>query len=824
MANRINNKRYNKLLSYRNNYFLNGSQIQRDPYNLYGRYSTPAFIEGMGGAENPNQGYEAAIETQPIDNNKSWLGNLGKSLKEGFQSGAFNGVAGALGTMTGSAISGGLSSTAGNTLSSLSGLASAIPGPWGAVASAGLGVVGGLTNRAFGTKFNKENIANVEGNINRLNNFQSNANSFDTLADTWGSTALGTDFSNSYIGKDGWFSTKAKRKANNLRKQLNEANLFALDTLQNNANNITETTMNNLEANYAALGGFLNQYSDGGSIYIKPENRGKFNATKKRTGKTTEELTHSKNPLTRKRAIFAQNAAKWKHAFGGDLNTNGADFSTGLTFIGNGGTHEENPYEGVPMGVAPDGKPNLVEEGEAIYNDYVFSNRLTVPKAVRNKYKLRGTKDLTFADAVKQLTKSATERPNDPISRETLHEIMSDLAQSQEGVREAKESKVQYANGGKLEHSHAYGDWLINDDFFKNRDFTASNLDVNIPYSRNWNKNLGEGVSQKDFDDFTNYALTLKDDNPYWTGLSAATGKDVNYLKTNYRALRSDGKYGYVSLTPKRDLQQPNTTSTSPINNSPTQPVDNIVPNIDLGRSNESLRYIPAIGLGLASLTDALGATNRPDYTEAAQIDAATRGGSYMPVSWSPVGNKLTYTPFDRDYYTNKLNAEAGATRRALANQSGGNSGRAIAGILAADYNTQDKLGDLFRKSEEYNLEQRQKVEDFNRATNQINSQGMLQADMANQQAAANARNYNLRGVLASAEMRNKARLASEAARSANLSGFLQSLGDIGYENKAMNMIRRLAEAGIVPLSEPMQNIYATPSARRKLTSNKKKK
>lgn len=41
--------------------------------------------------------------------------------------------------------------------------------------------------------------------------------------------------------------------------------------------------------------------------------RGKFNALKKRTGKSTEELTHSKNPLTRKRAIFAQNAKKWKH-------------------------------------------------------------------------------------------------------------------------------------------------------------------------------------------------------------------------------------------------------------------------------------------------------------------------------------------------------------------------------------------------------------------------------------------------------------------------------------------------------------------------------
>lgn len=58
---------------------------------------------------------------------------------------------------------------------------------------------------------------------------------------------------------------------------------------------------------------FTNTMKTGGAIYIKPENRGKFNATKERTGKTTEELAHSKNPLTRKRAIFAQNTAKWKH-------------------------------------------------------------------------------------------------------------------------------------------------------------------------------------------------------------------------------------------------------------------------------------------------------------------------------------------------------------------------------------------------------------------------------------------------------------------------------------------------------------------------------
>ena len=48
----------------------------------------------------------------------------------------------------------------------------------------------------------------------------------------------------------------------------------------------------------------FNKGKDSG-IHIKPENRGKFTALKKRTGKTTEQLTHSKNPLTRKRAIFA---------------------------------------------------------------------------------------------------------------------------------------------------------------------------------------------------------------------------------------------------------------------------------------------------------------------------------------------------------------------------------------------------------------------------------------------------------------------------------------------------------------------------------------
>lgn len=66
---------------------------------------------------------------------------------------------------------------------------------------------------------------------------------------------------------------------------------------------------------YNSLGQPAGTYKHGkdSGIHINPKNRGKFNALKKRTGKTTEQLTHSKNPLTRKRAIFAQNAKKFKH-------------------------------------------------------------------------------------------------------------------------------------------------------------------------------------------------------------------------------------------------------------------------------------------------------------------------------------------------------------------------------------------------------------------------------------------------------------------------------------------------------------------------------
>lgn len=129
------------------------------------------------------------------------------------------------------------------------------------------------------------------------------------------------------------------------------------------------------------------------------------------------------------------------YAYGGEMRTHGADFNNGLTFINEGGTHEENPYEGVPSGVDEEGVPNLVEEGEVIWNnEYVFSNRIKVPKHLAKKYKLGG--DFTFADAIKKVTKESLTRPNDPISNETNKAIVNEFMDEQEALREKEQQNA----------------------------------------------------------------------------------------------------------------------------------------------------------------------------------------------------------------------------------------------------------------------------------------------------------------------------------------------------------------------------------------------
>lgn len=65
---------------------------------------------------------------------------------------------------------------------------------------------------------------------------------------------------------------------------------------------------------YFKQGGILKRVESGKSgIHIKPENRGKFTALKKRTGKSSTWYKEHGTPAQKKMAVFALNAKKWKH-------------------------------------------------------------------------------------------------------------------------------------------------------------------------------------------------------------------------------------------------------------------------------------------------------------------------------------------------------------------------------------------------------------------------------------------------------------------------------------------------------------------------------
>jgi hypothetical protein len=195
------------------------------------------------------------------------------------------------------------------------------------------------------------------------------------------------------------------------------------------------------------------------------------------------------------------------------------------------------------------------------------------------------------------------------------------------------------------------------------------------------------------------------------------------------------------------------------------------------------MRYMPIAG----SLTGlGLSVFSKPDESAAnAVLEAAKGAGQYQPVKFKPVGNYLTYNPFDVEYAANQANATAGATRRNIMNTAGGNRGTAMAGILAADNNALNQLGILRRGAAEDNLKQRQLVEDFNRSTNEFNSEGFFKADAANQSARANAASAYLNGTIQAEDLRQRAKLARDNSIATNMSNLFTSLGNIGSENVA---------------------------------------
>lgn len=540
--------------------------------------------------------------------------------------------------------------------------------------------------------YSMKDIRGVSGGemaMNTLSAIGSGASAGASVGGPWGAVAgaavgLGGALAGIFTG-----NSKARKKAKMLNLAAKDANNRAIDAFDYQADSVMKDNARNaMMAAYA---------KDGGAIHIKKSNRGKFTALAKRAGMGVQEFARhvlaNKDDYSStlvKRANFARNASKWKHSLGGYMfedggnlysdipayQTHGGDFLNGVTTVGAGGTHEDNPHEGVPMGIAPDGQPNLVEEGEVIFNDYVFSNRLhpsdkqLKESRLPNKYK-----GYTFALIAEDMSKESSERPNDPISQRGLQDSLGKLALLQEQQRMKKGKK---------------------------------------------------GTQQ----------------------MMAFGGR----------------KYA--------------------------------------GTKNTYSRYAPAVGSAIGAVQSVF---QKPDYTNSDLILNVVNNLSRDRVSNRPINNYLTYKPLDRNYYLSKLQGQAGATRAALRN-SGNNPGQVMAGLLAADYNAQNAVGDTLMKMDMYNEQQRQAVEQFNRGTNQYNSQAAMKAAAQNAQLAQARDNMRLSGTATAANMRELADTALATSRSANLTNFFDNLGAIGRENRDTNMLQAMIDSDLFgTLSEPMK-------------------
>lgn len=224
----------------------------------------------------------------------------------------------------------------------------------------------------------------------------------------------------------------------------------------------SQTDNSSEDNNEYRYGGYM--YAGGGGINIKPSHEGLFSQAAKAHGMSVQQYAASilrnkdnHNATLIKRANFARNAAGWSHAEGGylndednipdggmnDGNTNLNNYGYGITRYGVGGSHEQNKNGGIQQGIAPDGQPNLVEQGEVRYNNYVYSNRLTP-----NKHNLKinnlptNYAGKTFAKIAESLSKEVQERPNDPISLAGLESMMTRLRNAQEVHKQVKDVKL----------------------------------------------------------------------------------------------------------------------------------------------------------------------------------------------------------------------------------------------------------------------------------------------------------------------------------------------------------------------------------------------
>lgn len=507
-------------------------------------------------------------------------------------------------------------------------------------------------------------------------------------------------------------------------------------------------------------------------------------------------------------------------AFGGWVNTHGGDYPTGFNEFNEGDSHERNINGGVPQGIDSNGVPNLVEEGETKWDNYIFSKRLKIPKGFSKAYDLGNVDKRSYADASKSLSKESKERPFDPISKRGRDAMLSRLQQAQEAqkyIDKADEamneifdlneiSDLLYAEGGGIHikpskrgtftaaaKKHGKGVQEFARQVLANKENYSSAMVKKANFARNvskWHADGGRllkpgGFLSEDTPTESNWMTSVGD--RYSAGSAYDVGPKVGYNPIGRVGMRVP-TYDYDSQ-PAINLRNRSTESIASgtlLNNfnnriagNTSVPTDISFIDIDDSegpkesqKSQKQNSWLESLGLFAPALANT-GLAISDAFSTPEEV-------SYGKMDLSPymTRRQLPYEPIDREYMANKYRAQANATARNIINTSAGNPASARAALVAHNYNALNALGDMYIKSDEINRQRKKESIMFDA------EQDRQLATLAEQQ-----QKFNIMTDINEQQVNAQNRAAARNARRSGISQTGETLGEIA---KYIGNLRRV--------------------------------
>lgn len=684
---------------------------------------------------------------------------------------------------------------------------------------------------------NSEKFSNVASKMGKVGNIMSKAggkvlggvNTARNILDAYKYNAQGADLTtqnneleamNGMVSNAGTFDSLAS-DADNLQTW---DNLSYQDTRGTNGWQRAGHTLKNMGSTFAtAKGGLISKLAQTAAVGISGlvgnfvgNSNARYNQAKMNAAGDIAEQRQANTIIAQSDKIndaAYDNQMLQYAAFGGNLFDTGGNmdsiFSNGVTEVNAGGTHEQNPLEGVPMGVDSQGTPNLVEEGEVIRNDYVYSNRLHPTEEMLKSVGLPTKyKKYTYAKIAEELSKESKERPNDPISLAGIDANFEKLKAIHEQSRMEAQEKAEkniFWRGGNKSDARKFLDGEIS--LLDNQGFltpfgnsnpvwqglkTLSGDDPMTVKWHTWSPQDAKGNEQKFYKGYTYVspkevaaqkaeAVVNENKPPKVTPMSNAIGASETEQPEVVTSVPTETKsreplvpgMTKITRTTNPELFGKAVMTGEKVKTPPKEEEDNYA---------TWMRYAPILGTGAVALSDALGLTNQPDYSpaEAALMAARNQGR----VRFNPIGDYVERNPLDRNYYLTQLANQNLAAQRAANNAANRYQANAI--NLASMYNAGEGIGKTLMQMDQYNAQDAMKAAEFNRGTNQYNSEGSMKEQLANRDLDAK----RMEGILTAARLRADEKQRAAAARSANLTTFLDNLGALGQENMAFNMVR----------------------------------